>query len=100
MMLMVCTSDIDEDAGIANMDARARAAAEHFHSKQRRFEFQFKFHLKECPSPGEVYMGVEFDNPLKMGMVQRAVAMAGLAFVCKTNPGFHYSLTSVPAMSI
>ena len=88
-MLMVRTPDVDEDAVVASMDARARAAEEHFCGKQRRFEFQFQFRLKERPPPGEVYMGVEFNDPLKMGMVQQAVAMAGLAFVCKTNPGFH-----------
>ena len=88
-MHMVCTAKSDKDVVVASMDAWARAAAEHFCGKQRRFEFQFQFRLKERPPPGEVYMGVEFDDPLKMGMVQRAVAMAGLAFVRKTNPRFH-----------
>ena len=88
-MLMVRTPNVDEDAVFASMDARTRAAEEHFCGKQRRFEFQFQFCLKERPPPGKVYMGMDFDNPLKMGMVQRSVAMAGLAFVRKTNPGFH-----------
>ena len=100
MMLMVCTPDFDKDAKVANMDARARAAAEHFHNKQRRFKFQFQFHLKERPPSSEVYIDVEFNDLLKMGMVQRAVSMARLVYVHKTNPSFHYLLTGGSEASI
>jgi len=39
-----------------------------------------------------VFLGVEFDNPVKLGLIQRTVVGAGLSWVKKVNTGFHYSL--------
>ena len=94
-IFMLRTPDADVDTApknTNNMNPKALEISEYFRPKQRRFAFQFQVRLKEIPK-GAVYFGMEFDDPLKMGIIQRAVANAALGFVRKTNRGFHYSLT-------
>ena len=99
--MMVCTPDahLREEDAFANtsnevhkMNDEASRISDYFRSKKSRFEFQFQFKLKKFPE-GTVYFGLEFDNPIKMGIIQRSVASAALVFVGVTNHGFHYSLT-------
>jgi hypothetical protein len=39
-----------------------------------------------------VFLGVQFDKPVKLGLIQRTVVGAGLSWVRKVNKGFHYTL--------
>jgi len=94
-MMMIRTPDADVEKKPPHkygMNDLALKVSDYFRPKQRRFVCQFQVKLKEIPQ-GEIYMGVEFDNPIKMGIIQRALAHAGLGFIKKTNRGFHFSLT-------
>jgi hypothetical protein len=78
MLLMFRTPDVDEpsktDDPIVN----------YFRGKQRRFEFQWQLRLKKLP-PGDLFLGVEVDEPIQMGMIQRALANTALKFTKKMN---------------
>jgi hypothetical protein len=76
-----------------SMDDRNRAAREYLSGKQRRFEFQFQLKLNKLPT-GRVYFGVQLDEPVKLGVIQRAFVSAAMTFVRTTNPSFHYSFGS------
>jgi hypothetical protein len=86
MLLMFRTPDVDEpsktDDPIVN----------YFRGKQRRFEFQWQLRLKKLP-PGDLFLGVEVDEPIQMGMIQRALANTALKFTKKMNQvGFFLGL--------
>lgn len=91
MLVMIRTPDVD-DKNAPIGDTANRAIARHFHEKQRRFEFQFQFRLKRIPK-GQVYFACELDEPVKIGVVQRAFVGAAMAFVKATNKNFQYSIT-------
>ncbi|KAL7550235.1 hypothetical protein ACHAWF_013474 [Thalassiosira exigua] len=89
MLLMFRTPEADETSSITD------PVAQYFRGKQRRFEFQWQFQLKK-PPPGDVFLGAELDEPIKMGMIQRALAGTALKFVKKMNQGFTYHLSDAP----
>jgi hypothetical protein len=89
MLLMFRTSDADEPVGVNESDD---IIANYFRGKQRRFEFQWQIKLKKVP-PGDVFLGCELDEPISMGMIQRALVNTALKFVKKTNQGFSYVLS-------
>ena len=91
MLLMFRTSDVDEN--IHSDDP----VVNYFRGKQRRFEFQWQFKLKKEPE-GDVFMNMELEEPIKMGMIQRALANTALKFVKKMNQGFTYSLSDTLEM--
>ena len=80
MLLMFRTPDADE----SNLSTTNDPVVNYFRGKQRRFEFQWQLRLKKLV-PGDVFMGVEVDEPIQMGMIQRALANAALVFTKKTN---------------
>lgn len=80
MLLMFRTPDADE----SNLSTTNDPVENYFRGKQRRFEFQWQLRLKKLV-PGDVFMGVEVDEPIQMGMIQRALANAALVFTKKTN---------------
>ena len=93
MLLLFRTPDADEQSSnlgsnttttTATADNDDHNIANYFRGKQRRFEFQWQLRLKKLV-PGDVFMGVEVDEPIQMGMIQRALANAALAFTKKTN---------------
>ena len=86
MLLMFRTSDVDEPTTSND------PIVNYFRGKQRRFEFQWQFQLKRLP-PGDVFFGAELDEPIQMGMIQRALSNAALKFVKKLNQGFTYFLS-------
>ena len=57
MILMFRTPDADADDD------------DHFRGKQRRFEFRWQLRLKKLVQ-GDVHMGMEVDEPLKMGLMR------------------------------
>lgn len=96
IMMMIRTPDADSgDSGLPpgyKLNDQAQEISDYFRTKQRRFEYQFQIRLKKIPE-ATPYMGVEFSSPIKMGMIQKAVANTGLGFIRKFNKGFHYTLS-------
>mmetsp|Transcript_31229 Transcript_31229/g.66068 ORF Transcript_31229/g.66068 Transcript_31229/m.66068 type:complete len:1880 (+) Transcript_31229:299-5938(+) len=97
MLLMFRTPEVDEPLSSSNSHGESfhdnnDDVVNYFRGKQRRFEFQWQFRLKQLP-PGDVFMGMELDEPIQMGMIQRALANAALKFVKKMNQGFTYFLS-------
>ena len=76
MILMFRTPDADADADDGDDD--------YFRGTQRRFEFQWQLRLKKLV-PGDVYVGMEVDEPIKLGLMQRALANVALKFTKRTN---------------
>ena len=93
MLLMFRTPDVDEPSSSlypsssSNNDINDnhhQSVVKYFRGKQRRFEFQWQLRLKKLPE-GELFLGAEVEEPIQMGMIQRAVAGAALKFVKKLN---------------
>lgn len=78
MLLMFRTPDVDE------LTKTNDPVVNYFRGKQRRFEFQWQLRLKKIPS-GDLFLGVEVDEPIQMGMIQRALANTALKFTKKMN---------------
>ena len=78
MLLMFRTPDVDEPTKTND------PMVNYFRGKQRRFEFQWQLRLKKLP-PGDLFLGVEVDEPIQMGMIQRALANTALKFTKKMN---------------
>jgi hypothetical protein len=76
-ILIIRTPDDDEDADDGDDD-------DYFRGKQRQFEFQWQLRLKKLV-PGDVYVGMEVDEPIQMGLMQRALANVALKFTKKTK---------------
>ena len=91
VVLLIRTPDVDDPDAILGTEANNRAS-EYFRGKQRRFEFQFQLTLKNVPK-GRVFFACELEEPIKMGMIQRAFVGAAMAFMKKMNNTFHYSIT-------
>ena len=89
MLLMIRTPDVDNKQ-LSSEDSNPIAAF--FKAKQRRFEFQWQFKLKQVPK-GEVCFCAELDEPIEMGIIQRALTSTALRFCKKMNPGFSYYLS-------
>jgi hypothetical protein len=74
---MFRTPDADADVDDGDDD-------DDFRGKQRQFEFQWQLRLKKLV-PGDVYVGMEVNKPIQMGLTQRALANVALKFTKKTN---------------
>ena len=77
MLLMFRTPEADDPSS-------SSAKSSYFYGKQRRFEFQWQIRLKKLPE-GEVFLAAEVEEPIQMGMIQRAVVGAALKFTKKMN---------------
>lgn len=85
MLLMFRTPDVDEPTTTASSSSKSNdPVVNYFRGKQRRFEFQWQLRLKKLPQ-GDVFLGVEVDEPIHMGMFQRALANTALKFTKKMN---------------
>lgn len=85
MLLMFRTPEADEISS-------ENPIASYFKGKQRRFEFQWQFKLKKVPE-GDMFFCAELDEPVQMGMIQRALTSTALKFVKKMNQGFSYYIS-------
>jgi Protein of unknown function (DUF1769) len=92
MLCLIRTPDADDPKSISGTPDNDKVS-NYMRSKARRFEFQFRVKLKKTPVGKQVYFACELDEPIKMGMVTRAFVGAAMAFMKKTNPTFHYSIT-------
>ena len=77
MLLMFRTPEADDPS-------TSSTKSSYFYGKQRRFEFQWQIRLKKLPE-GEVFLAAEVEEPIQMGMIQRAVVGAALKFTKKMN---------------
>ena len=91
MVAMIRTPDVDNPSLTHGTPSNIRAM-EYMTGKQRRFEFQYQLQLKKVPTGKQVYFACELDEPIKMGIIQRAFVGAAMAFVKTTNNNFHYSI--------
>ena len=102
LLAMIRTSDADTDPTSSpqktSFGPMQQAVSDYLRPKQRRFEFQFQIKLKKIPC-GPLFLACEVDEPIKMGMVQRAFVGACLNFVRKMNSGFHSCLTGQDGVS-
>lgn len=92
MMVLIRTPDVDDPKDNKGQPCN-KQWVEYLRGKQRRFEFQYQIKLKKIPKNKAVYFSCELDEPIKMGVIQRAFVGAAMAFMKSTNPTFHYSIT-------
>ena len=93
VLLMFRTSDADSKE--APIDSRGSASndiiSNYFRNKKRRFEIQMQFKFKKIPD-SPLYLCMDLDEPLKLGLVQRAFVKATMNFVQQKNPSFTYNI--------
>ncbi|CAJ1944567.1 unnamed protein product [Cylindrotheca closterium] len=92
VLAMIRTPDADDPSAPMGTPENTKVS-EYFRGRQRRFEFQFQYKLKKSVAGKNIYFAAELENPVKLGIVQRAFVSAAMAFMRKTNPSFHYSIT-------
>lgn len=95
MLPMIRTPDVDDPTAPQGTPFNSKMS-DYFKTRQRRFEFQFQFKLKKSVVGKSIYFACELEDPIKLGIVQRAFVGAAMAFMKKTNPSFHYSITGSP----
>ena len=91
MVLIIRTPDVDDPNLYAGSPSNKKTS-DYLRHKQRRFEFQYQIKLKKKPIGKAIYFACHLDEPIKMGVIQRAFVGAAMAFVKTTNPTFHYSI--------
>ena len=92
VVLLIRTPNVDDPDVTIHGTTDNEVTSAYFKDKQRRFEFQFQLRLKEVPQ-GRVFFACELEEPIKMGIIQRAFVTASMAFMKKMNNTFHYSIT-------
>ena len=92
MLALIRTPDTDDPIHVKPGTAANQSVVEYLRGKQRRFEFQYQLKLKKVPVGKQVYFSCELEEPIKMGLIQKAFVGAAMAFMKSTNPTFHYSV--------
>eukprot|EP00980_Cylindrotheca_fusiformis_P003219 scaffold733_cov97-Cylindrotheca_fusiformis.AAC.2 len=88
MVVMLRTPNVDDDKAVPGSEWNQKVA-NYFRPKQRRFEFQYQVKLKKKPDNKELFYAIQWEKPVKMGLLQRAFVTACLAFLRKTRPTVH-----------
>jgi hypothetical protein len=90
MVAMIRTANVDDpEAPMGN--SYNTKVSNYLRDKQRRFEYQYQVKLKRKPE-GRIFFACEVDEPVRLGMVQRAFVGAAMAFMKKMNSSFHFCL--------
>ena len=92
MVVMLRTPNVDDDSLEKGTEWNQKVA-DYFRPKQRRFEFQYQVKLKKKPENKELFYAIQWEEPVKMGIIQRTFIAAILAFLKRTRPTVHYSTT-------
>jgi hypothetical protein len=90
MLAMIRTPDVDDPEAPVGNSCNTQVS-NYFRDKQRRFEYQYQVKLKRKPE-GRIFFACEVDDPVRLGMVQRAFVGAAMAFMKKMNSSFHFCL--------
>ncbi|CAJ1966030.1 unnamed protein product [Cylindrotheca closterium] len=92
MVVMLRTPNVDDDTSPKGTEWNQKVA-DYFRPKQRRFEFQYQVKLKKKPEDKELFYAIQWNEPVKLGIIQRTFLAAILAFLKRTRPTVHYSTT-------
>lgn len=92
MVVMLRTPNVDDEKSPKGSEFNQKVA-DYFRPKQRRFEFQYQVKLKKKPENKELFYAIQWEEPVKMGIIQRTFLAAILAFLKRTRPTVHYSTT-------
>mmetsp|Transcript_5733 Transcript_5733/g.13498 ORF Transcript_5733/g.13498 Transcript_5733/m.13498 type:complete len:353 (-) Transcript_5733:319-1377(-) len=92
MVVLLRTPNVDDDDSPKGTEWNQKVA-DYFRPKQRRFEFQYQVKLKKKPENKELFYAIQWNEPVKMGIIQRTFLAAILAFLKRTRPTVHYSTT-------
>jgi hypothetical protein len=82
------TSDADKKVAPSNSEGTPQndVVSNYFRKKQRRFELQMQFKFKKVPD-SNLFIGFFIEEPIQLGMVQRAFVNAALGFLQKKLKG-------------
>ncbi len=99
-LLMFRTSDADtkDPPDGARGSAKNDIVSDYLRNKKRRFEIQMQFKFKKLPD-SPLFMCCDLDDPIKLGLVQRAFVKATLNFVQQKNPTLSYCLSGYDKVS-
>jgi hypothetical protein len=92
ILVLIRTPDVD-DPSLKPGSSLNNAVVNYLRGKQRHCEFQYQIKLKKVPTGKQVYFSTEMEEPIKMGLIQKAFVGAAMAFIKSINPTFHYSMT-------
>lgn len=92
MVVMLRTPNVDDEKEEKGTEWNQKVA-DYFRPKQRRFEFQYQVKLKKKPENKDLFYAIQWEEPVKMGIIQRTFIAAILAFLKRTRPTVHYSTT-------
>jgi hypothetical protein len=100
ILFMFRTSDADKkEAPIqTGGTARCNEISDYFRTKKRRFEMQLQFKFKKAPD-SQLYLSCDLEEPIKLGLVQRAFMKATMNFCKKKNPSLSYCLSGQDKVS-
>lgn len=91
MLIMVRTSDVDED----NTDVGSKKnqiISKYFReAKKRRFEVQLQVKFKKIPT-STLFLSLGYDKPVQLGSLQRTFLEGTMRFCRMSNPTFSYHL--------
>jgi hypothetical protein len=86
-ILLIRTPDVD-DPSLKSGNALNNVVVNYLRGKQRHFEFQYQIKLKKVPTGKQVYFSTEIEEPIKMGLIQKAFVGAAMAFIKTTKSCF------------
>ena len=80
MIVLIRTPDADDDSLLGGSPSNQKVSS-YMRGKARRWEFQYQMKLKKRPDGKAVYFACHLDDPIKMGIIQRACVGAAMSFI-------------------